>query len=469
MTPASCVIGTPSLAALFGLEGGTSLNGCPLIATALTAFEFARGALPFEIATIGCARRFSVAASMRVHIAHTSMRDGARSATGSHVAASHPGTEWVARHRQRRSRPGPGARPFADALRQPRATLSHWSGAFTRALRELGWPGTQALDESELLMLQTFNDALAELATLDGIAGAVSLDAAVRNLSNLASRGRFQEPYERTRRHDPRPVGGPCVVMTASGWPACTLRCGPGRRDPIRSSPSICNLLPASPRRSGNARSRPKHHPEHSRRGAPRDRGRPRHLADADAEPSPLLTSLPAIDAGGARASRAPGYEQEIFESGSLEVLQDEQAPAIPTPAQLRGGASALNANPNVRFRLRATSAAREASRATAASIDPRTRGSFLHRALDSLWSELRDRDALLLLSAEERQGLVLAVVASARSEIFGRSGAGLYRSSTSNAGVSKHCCATGSRSRASGHPFGYSAWSSDCNGARPG
>ncbi len=427
LSPASCLIETPSHAALFGLEGGTSLSGCPLIATALTAFEFARGALTFEIASdwlrspfLGggldaIARRARIDARWRrvappeVTLPHLIQALNGSLGTGS---ADPDLAQALGR--------------FADALRQPRATLSHWSGALTRALRELGWPGTQTLDATELLMLQAFNDALAELATLDTIAGAVTLDAALRNLATLASRGRFQEPSRGRSVTISGRLADPCVRydgiwvtgLHAAMWP------GPSRPDPF--IPQHLQLAAGIPEASaagtlelarGITRS--------ILGGAPRVVvSWPRHLADADAEPSPLLASLPAIDAAELVSPGARSYEQEIFQSGSLEVLHDEQAPAIPTPAQLRGGASALQRQSQCPFRAFAQHRLRaEPLERPLPGIDPRTRGSFLHRALDSLWSELKDRDALLGVSAEDRQGLILAVVASARSEIFGRSG----------------------------------------------
>ena len=427
LTPASCVIGTPSHRAPFGLEGGTPLSGCPLVATALTAFELARGALPFEIASDWLRSPF-LGGGLEA-IAHRARIDARwRKVAPPEVTLQHLiqalngslGTESADPDLAQ------ALGRLADVLRQPRATLSHWSGAFARALRELGWPGTQTLDESELLTLQTFNDVLAELATLDSIAGAVTLNGAARNLSNLASRTRFEEPARGRGVTISGRLADPCVRydgiwvagLHAAAWP------GPSRPDPF--IPQHLQLAAGIPEASAaGTLELARNITRNILGGAPRVIASwPRHVADADAEPSPLLTSLPAIDAAEFERFRAPGYEQEIFDSRSLEVLQDEQAPPIPTPAQLRGGASALQRQSQCPFRAFAQHRLRaEPLERPLPGIDPRARGSFLHRALDSLWSELRDRDALLRLSAEERHGLVRAVVVSARSEVFGRSG----------------------------------------------
>ena len=427
LTPAWCVIETPSRRAPFGLEGGTPLSGCPLVAAALTAFELTRGILPFEIASewlrspfLGggleaLARRARIDARWRkVAPPEVTLQHLIQALNGSLGTDSADPDLAQALGR------------LADALRQPRATLSHWSSAFARALRELGWPGTQKLDESELLMLQAFNDALAELATLDSIAGAVSLDAAVRNLSTLASRSRFQEPVRARGVTISGRLADPCVIydgiwvtgLHAAAWP------GPSRPDPF--IPQHLQIAAGIPEASAAATLELAQRITHSiLGGAPRVIvSWPQHVADADAETSPLLASLPAIDIGELERSGAPSYEQAIFHSRSLEVLHDEQAPPIATPAQLRGGASALQRQSQCPFRAFAQHRLRaEPLERPLPGIDPRARGNLVHRALDSLWSELKDRDGLLRLSAEERHGRVRAVVASARAEVFGRSG----------------------------------------------
>ena len=427
LTPAWCVIGTPSRRAPFGLEGGTPLSGCPLVATALTAFELARGALPFEIASDWLRSPF-LGGGLEA-IAHRARIDARwRKVAPPEVTLQHLiqalngslGTDSADPDLAQ------ALGRLADALRQPRATLSHWSGAFARALRELGWPGTQKLDESELLTLQTFNDALAELATLDSIAGAVSLDAAARNLSTLASRTRFQEPVRGRGVTISGRLADPCVLYDGIWVPACTLRRGPGRRDPIRSSPSICNLLPAFPRRVLPATLELARNITHSiLGGAPRVIASwPQHVADADAEPVRCshrsLQSMwgvrafwrARLRAGDIRLPLAGGTARRTGAANSRR------------PHNCAAERARCNANRNVHSALSHNIALRaEPLERPLPGIDPRARGNFLHRALDSLWSELQDRDALLRLSAEERHGLVRAVVASARSEVFGRSG----------------------------------------------
>ena len=134
---------------------------------------------------------------------------------------------------------------------------------------------SESLTTAELLMLQAFNDALAELATLDSIAGAVSLDAAVRNLSTLVAQS-LSGSRASSRRDDRGRLADPCVIYDghlgdrcchAAAWP------GPARARSASSLSSLANCCRHSRgERCGNAQTGPKHHPQHSCWGATRDR-----------------------------------------------------------------------------------------------------------------------------------------------------------------------------------------------------
>jgi probable DNA repair protein len=146
----------------------------------------------------------------------------------------------------------------------------------------------------------------------------------------------------------------------------------------------------------------------------------PQRLGDATAQASPLIESLPGID-GDPMERGGPQYVRQVHDSRALESLRDEQAPPIATPAQLRGGASALQRQSLCPFRAFAQHRLRaEPLERPVPGIDARTRGSFIHRALDSLWTRLRDQATLLRQSTQERRALVEAAVAAARAAVFG-------------------------------------------------
>ena len=424
LAPGSALIETGRARAPYSIEGGASLSDRPLVRAALTGLQLASDELLFERAsdwlrtpflgggTEALVRRARIDARWRRSAPpEVTLRHVIHALSGSNNGPADPDLSQALER-------------FAATLHGPRSTLSHWSATFASALRELGWPGTETLDESELDALQAFNDALAELATLDGIAGAVTLQSAVSTLSGLAARTRLQQPA-RTRglTITGRPAD-PCVRydglwvcgLHAVEWP------GPARPDPfIPQSLQMASGMPESTA-AGTL--------ELARRITQSLLGAasrvivswPQRLADATAQASPLIESLPGIE-GDPMQRGGPQYARQIYESRVLETLRDEQAPPIATPAQLRGGASALQRQSLCPFRAFAQHRLRaEPLERPVPGIDPRTRGSFIHRALDSLWTRLKDQAALLRQSAEERRAFVEAAVAAARADVFGHS-----------------------------------------------
>ena len=425
LSPASALIQSDRRPVPFVIEGGSPVGDSPLVAAALTALELASGALPFEIASDWLRTPFLggglEAIARRARIDAQWRRVAPPEVTLWHVVRALKGrvdgdaADTDLAHALER---------LAETLRRPRSTPSDWSGTFALALRELGWPGTQALDEAELGALQAFKDALAELATLDGIAGAVTLDSALRSLAGLISRSRLAQRSRASGIAISGRLADPCVRydgiwvtgLHAAAWP------GPSRPDPFIAQP--LQIAAGVPEATAVGTLELTRRITRSILGAaPRVVvSWPRHLADADAEPSPLLASLPTITAAEIQYG-GPSYLQRVFHSRSLETLHDEQAPPLPTPAQLRGGATALQLQSNCPFRAFAQRRLRaERLERPVPGVDPRVRGSFIHRALDSLWTELRDHAVLLRQSNEERRALIEAVIAKARAEVFGRS-----------------------------------------------
>ncbi|HZF27315.1 MAG TPA: PD-(D/E)XK nuclease family protein, partial [Steroidobacteraceae bacterium] len=261
-------------------------------------------------------------------------------------------------------------------------------------------------------------------ATLDAIAGPVALDSAVRTFSSLVARSRLKGRTTGNALTITGRLADPCVRYDAiwvMGLHTAALP-GPSRPDPFiaQSLQSAAGIPEATA--AGTL--------QHARTvihgilgAAPRVIASwPQRLADADSEPSPLIAALPAVAAAESHHSK-PGYVQQIFNSRLLETLHDEQAPAIATPAQLRGGATALQLQSQCPFRAFAQHRLRaERLERPLPGIDPRTRGSFIHRALDVLWGDLKDHATLLHQSADERHALIDAAIASARAEVFGRS-----------------------------------------------
>ncbi len=421
LMPAASLIETPLQAAPFAIEGGTALKEHPLIAPALTALELASGDVPFEVASdwlrspyLGggleaIARRARVDVSWRrVAQPEVSLREVIRALQGTPRAADPELVQALQR--------------FAEILRGPRATLSHWSGAFAAALRGLGWPGTRALDAGELEVLESFNDTLAELSTLDAIAGPVRLVEAIRMLSGLAASRTLPGAVREVPILVSGRVADPCAYydgvwiagLHSAAWPRAP------RPDPF---------IPYHLQRAAGLTEATADGALGLARGITHSLlssaphvivSWPLRLDDADTEPSPLLVALPEVRAPDLVAAPTMSYLQRVFRSGALETLSDEQAPAVRVPAQLRGGAKTLQLQSQCPFRAFAQRRLHaEPLERPLPGIDPRTRGIFIHRALEGLWTSLGNREALLRQSADERRALIAAAIAQARTAIF--------------------------------------------------
>jgi ATP-dependent helicase/nuclease subunit B len=424
LLPASALMETAQRPAPFVIEGGTSLGDSPLVAAALTALKLASGELPFEVASDWLRSPFlggSVQALvLRARIDVRWRRTAAPKVTLWHIIQALNGSHGGLVDADLAQALG----RFAETLRLARSTLSHWSDAFASALRELGWPGTETLKQSELATLQAFNDALAELATLDGIAEAVTLQSAVNTLSSLVARTRLQERPRANGLTISGRLADPCIRydgiwicgLHAAEWP------GPALPDPFIPQPlQAAAGVPEST--AGGTLELARRITNSLLSAAPRVIvSWPRRLVDATAQVSPLVESLPGLAPDETQRAGSP-YLRQVFDSRALETLCDEQAPAIPTPAKLRGGASALHRQSLCPFRSFAQHRLRaEPLERPLPGIDPRTRGSLVHRALDSLWSGLKDQVTLLRQSPEERGAAIDAAIAAARGEVFGHS-----------------------------------------------
>jgi probable DNA repair protein len=421
LMPAASLVETPLQTAPFAIEGGTGLKEHPLIVPALTALELASGAVPFEVASdwlrspyLGggleaIARRARVDVSWRrVAQPEVSLREVIRALDGTPHAAD----AELALALQR----------FAESLQGPRATLSHWSGTFAAALHELGWPGTRALETAELEVLESFNDTLAELATLDAIAGPVRLAEAIKMLSGLAVARALPGATRQVPILISSRVADPCAHydgvwiagLHAAAWPRAP------RPDPFIAY-HLQRAAGVTEATADGALELARGITHSLLSSAPHVVvSWPLRLDDADTEPSPLLATLPDVRAADLIPAPTASYLQQVFRGAALETLSDEQAPAVRVPAKLRGGAKTLQLQSQCPFRAFAQRRLHaEPLERPLPGIDPRTRGTFIHRALESLWTLLGNRESLLLQSADERCALIAEAIAQARATIF--------------------------------------------------
>lgn len=283
--------------------------------------------------------------------------------------------------------------------------LAEWSEFIANLLSAAGWPGDSELTVNEQAVVEDWKSALTELAALGLVSPKLTLSAAVAHLhSILTSRtiqtGDLSSPVQILDassayglRFDHAAVCG----LSADTWPP-----------PLRSSP----FLPITLQRPILASA----------------------TAVRAALTAALFTSAPSLFAthSGDLAPVAQPYTKRrkndlaiwsgllpaavppAFVSG--EALEDSLAPAFHlTGTTVSGGVSILKAQSQCPFQAFAKYrlGARRPEDACF-GFDARERGSFLHRALEHVWRQLKTRDQLKATPHAERRTLIHEAVQAA-------------------------------------------------------
>ncbi len=126
-----------------------------------------------------------------------------------------------------------------------------------------------------------------------------------------------------------------------------------------------------------------------------------RRAEEADRQPSPLLRELALTDATPLlpSAEQAPSPYLRVPEAAVLPTLPD---------AILRGGERVLKDQAACAFRAFAEHRLWSSELSSRdPGLDPRDRGSLVHRILETFWAELQDQDTLRALPLEARHALL--------------------------------------------------------------
>lgn len=288
------------------------------------------------------------------------------------------------------------------------AAPSRWAERFHSILQAAGWPGERPLNSPERQTLQKFQAALAEFGGLDLVLSPLTLRQALAHLQDVLRDTPFEpeSPGAAVTIIDPATAAGmsfDAVWLTgldAERWPA------PADPDPF---------IPLRLQREAGA---PEASAEGMRRLASARLARwlrsaaslalswPRREADAELEPSPLLSRWPireALEGAGARPWRRTLFEHRP----PLDRLADENAPAL-APSAARGGARILELQSQCPFRAQAELRLHaDAVPAVPVGLDSRQRGKILHRVLEQLWRRMQEHATLASAEAASLEAQV--------------------------------------------------------------
>jgi len=288
-----------------------------------------------------------------------------------------------------------------------RQELSAWGKVFGDILGVTGWPGESALTASEQEAVEAWTEALSELASLQLVAGPVSLHDALSQLNAILTgmsspeRGSWWSPIQVLDPKDAHSIEFDAAIVTGlseATWP-------PDER--------TWPFVPFAVQRANNV-------PESS----------PLLLRLERERKTQALFQVAPILAGTCSERLAPivrtfarvvSPSEAIWEGKlpastlvyeSLESVEDSDAPAFASSETAYGGVGIIKAQSLCPFKSFAENRLR-ASRPEDAcfGFDARDRGSFLHAALADVWQSLGTLESLRSLTSDELGRLVQEAV----------------------------------------------------------
>ena len=300
-----------------------------------------------------------------------------------------------------------------------KAPPSWWASWIRDRLPTAGWLQGRRLTSHEYQTKEAFEGCVAELARLDPFLGDVTLADACQRLRQLCRERIFQPQTEGQptvevlglleasgQRFDAVWVMG----LTASVWPPAArpnplLPAEAQRQASSPNADATVQLAFASSVHGQLLRSAPRVMLSHARMEG-----------SADLSPSPLLSHVSITPTD--RVTPLPRWPHDaLARSGHLldPPMPDAVGPAVPAGGSVGGGTALLKAQAICpawafyRYRLGAAPLEEAPD-----PLDPRQRGQLLHRAMEHLWTQLRDSHTLRRLDDTGQAAAVHAAVTHA-------------------------------------------------------
>ena len=292
---------------------------------------------------------------------------------------------------------------------------SEWAAIFWDILVALGWPGDRTPSSDEYQTVDKWREALSDFATLDLTLRPIGYERALREFSRLTETP-FQPEDQRapvqildmdeaagltfdrlwvTGLHDeqfpPEPHPNPFLPLSLQrelGMPHATAQLAADEanrklRRLIASAPDVRLSWPAAD-------------------------------GEKTMKPSPFLAQVGAESTVPILTDRALHHWQP---PAALEDLHHETAPPLEAAVAQTGGAKLIRSIAECPFQAFALYRLNLRPLEDADfGISPADKGTTVHKALDSLWAELRTHENLLALSEEQTRDLVRRHVESALS-----------------------------------------------------
>ncbi len=280
-------------------------------------------------------------------------------------------------------------------------TFAGWSEFIGDLLAGLGWPGDEELNEVEQSAVESWSDALSELAALSLVSDTVPFDEALDQLKRILSIGFVpQNPWAPVQILDAAEAGGlrfNTALLTGlsdENWPP-----------PSHSSP----LVPLKVQRKQEVTGSSPHslRAEAARKTAWLFGSAPAALVTWSGRLSPLAGEFVSQNRTPAPVWTGKSAWQS-FKPAILDEMLDVQAPAFEVGPVTRGGTSIIKSQSLCPFRAFAEFRLNASSPEEGClGLDARERGGYLHKALEFVWQKLRTRDNLRATPPDQLAQLV--------------------------------------------------------------
>jgi ATP-dependent helicase/nuclease subunit B len=282
--------------------------------------------------------------------------------------------------------------------KEAKESPASWARHFSALLEAAGFPGERTLDSEEFQARAKWHETLGELAKLERISRALTIQEAFACLKRLCREALFQAAQSSQAAPAPIQVLG---VLESAGLSFDCLWVS-GLTDetwPMQARPNP--FLPvALQKKAGVPQASPETSAALDRRltqawlacaaevvvsWAAKDE-------DRDLAPSPLIAHIPE---GKLELAQFQRFRDLIFKSRSFVKIEDASGPRVP-PGPVRGGTRVLADQAACPFRAFARHRlAAEPLEAPPSGPDASDRGKLLHALMREIWTELKDSSGL--------------------------------------------------------------------------
>ncbi len=305
----------------------------------------------------------------------------------------------------------------AERLRAGRRKGAEWRGLLRDLLDAVGWPGQRGLDSDEHQQVEALGSVLDAMSGLDAVRpGGFAYSEVLSRVERSLRETLFQPE---SAPDAPIQVMGPLEAagqvfdglwvlgLDEAHWPV-----------PAHPNPFLSYALQ---RDRGMPHASPARELEYTRRLTARLLGSGREVVvshplregDAECAPSPLIAGISQAGLTDLDRSLDPSDSLAArLAIGSLERFDDEQGPALTTPADVPGGSAVLGDQSACPFRAFARHRlGADAPEAVEPGLDAASFGSLVHGIMELVWGELGGSARLAALAADECSRIVEAAV----------------------------------------------------------